>query len=126
MAVEEKEDMLTIRWLTSWLCLKHECDLYKCHQFLPPFCQCQWKKILRVGSRTPGLVIIMTHDGNTFKSLVILQGCCLAWGFMKRQSSEDNAMVGAKVMSHARTEVPTAPVAAQCSGFLLHFHSEIF
>ena len=68
----------------------------------------------------------MTHDGNTFKSLVILQGPCLAWGFMKRQSSEDNAMMEAKVMSHAGMEVPTAPVAAQCGGFLLHFQIQKF
>ena len=66
---------------------------------VPPFCQCQWKKILRVGSRTPGLVVIMTRDGNTFQSLVILRGRCLAWGFVKRRSSEDDAtVVGAKVL----------------------------
>ena len=89
--------MLTIRWLTSRPCLQYERHLYN-HQLLPPFCQYQWKKILRAGSNTPGLVIIMTRDGNTFQSLVILRGRCLAWGFVKRRSSEDDVMVGAKVL----------------------------
>ena len=44
-------------------------------------------------------MIMMMRDGNTFQSLVILRGCCLVWGFVKRQSSKDDAtVVGAKVL----------------------------